>query len=350
VADNTTLNTGSGGDTLATDDIGGVKYPRSKIVIGADGTNDGDVSSANPLPVSLASVPSHAVTNAGTFAVQASQTGTWTVQPGNTANTTAWLVTGTGGTFPITDNAGSITVDAPVGTPAFVRLSDGTSAITTLPVSLASVPSHAVTNAGTFAVQAAQSGTWNVGTVTTVSTVTAVTTVTTLTTCGTVTTLTGSGVAHDAADSGNPHKVGAKAIASLSGATLVAAADRTDLYAGVDGVLITRPHSNLEDLVSGTADITDGSSTSVIAAAGAGVKVYVSDIIISNSSASAVTVTIRDGAAGSVKATIMVPAGAPVHKTLQCPIAFSANTAVCADPSAAASTVSVTLAGFKSKV
>lgn len=40
------------------------------------------------------------VSNAGTFAVQAAQSGTWTVQPGNTANTTAWLVTGTGGTFP----------------------------------------------------------------------------------------------------------------------------------------------------------------------------------------------------------------------------------------------------------
>lgn len=50
----------------------------------------------------------------------------------------------------------------------------------TQPVSLASVPSHAVTNAGTFAVQAAQSGAYTVGlsadqtlaTVTTVSTVT----------------------------------------------------------------------------------------------------------------------------------------------------------------------------------
>jgi hypothetical protein len=30
------------------------------------------------------------------------QSGAWTVQPGNTANTTAWLVTGTGGTFPVT--------------------------------------------------------------------------------------------------------------------------------------------------------------------------------------------------------------------------------------------------------
>lgn len=53
----------------------------------------------------------------------------------------------------VTDNSSSLTVDAPVGTPVFVRLSDGASAISTLPVSLASVPSHAVTNAGTFAVQ-----------------------------------------------------------------------------------------------------------------------------------------------------------------------------------------------------
>lgn len=34
--------------------------------------------------------------------VAATQSGTWTVQPGNTANTTAWLITGTGGTFPVT--------------------------------------------------------------------------------------------------------------------------------------------------------------------------------------------------------------------------------------------------------
>src|SRR5687768_8585333 len=79
MADNTTLDSGSGGDTLATDDIGGVKFPRSKIVIGADGSNDGDVSSANPLPVSVASIPSHAVTNAGTFATQAAQSGAWNI-------------------------------------------------------------------------------------------------------------------------------------------------------------------------------------------------------------------------------------------------------------------------------
>ena len=50
MADNTAFNTGSGGDTLASDDIGGVKYERGKLIHGADGTNDGDIAKANPLP------------------------------------------------------------------------------------------------------------------------------------------------------------------------------------------------------------------------------------------------------------------------------------------------------------
>lgn len=51
MADNITTNPGTGGAVLATDDIGGVQYPRTKLVIGADGVNDGDVSAANPMPV-----------------------------------------------------------------------------------------------------------------------------------------------------------------------------------------------------------------------------------------------------------------------------------------------------------
>jgi len=50
MADNTTLNAGSGGDVIATDDIGGVKYQRVKLAFGADGSA-ADVSDANPLPV-----------------------------------------------------------------------------------------------------------------------------------------------------------------------------------------------------------------------------------------------------------------------------------------------------------
>lgn len=133
-------------------------------------------------------VGSHAVTNAGTFAVQDSEKvadnaaftdGTTKVQPAGyifdevagtalTENDAAaaridakraqigviedattrgqraavsaagrLAVDASGVAVPVTDNAGSLTVDAPVGTPVFVRLSDGTAAIATLPVSIA---------------------------------------------------------------------------------------------------------------------------------------------------------------------------------------------------------------------
>lgn len=51
MADNVTANPGSGGPVFATDDIGGVQYPRSKVVFGVDGSAT-DVSESNPLPVS----------------------------------------------------------------------------------------------------------------------------------------------------------------------------------------------------------------------------------------------------------------------------------------------------------
>jgi hypothetical protein len=51
MADNVTLDAGAGGDTLGADDIGSVKYQRVKLIQGADGTNDGDVSAAAPLSV-----------------------------------------------------------------------------------------------------------------------------------------------------------------------------------------------------------------------------------------------------------------------------------------------------------
>jgi hypothetical protein len=157
-------------------------------------------------------------------------------------------------------------------------------------------------------------------------------------------------VAHDAADSGAPVKIGAKAETSVSAATMVADGDRTDVIAGIDGVLITRPHCNLEDIVSGVSTITDGSSTSTIAAQGAGIKTYITSVIISNSSATNVTVDLRDGTAGSVKATFPVPANGGVVHTFPVPLGFSANTIVAADPSASATSIVTSLVGFKSKI
>lgn len=62
MADNTTLNTGTGGDVIATDDISSVKFQRVKLTLGADGVNDGDVSSSNKLPVKSTQKPSYGAT------------------------------------------------------------------------------------------------------------------------------------------------------------------------------------------------------------------------------------------------------------------------------------------------
>jgi hypothetical protein len=53
MADNITLNAGSGGSVVAADDISSVWYQRNKITLGTDGVNDGDVSSSNPMPVAI---------------------------------------------------------------------------------------------------------------------------------------------------------------------------------------------------------------------------------------------------------------------------------------------------------
>lgn len=76
MSDNTTLNSGSGGDIIATDDIGGVKYQRVKVTHGADGSAT-DVSTASPMPVTLANTGANstAVTVGGTAAADAAVSG-----------------------------------------------------------------------------------------------------------------------------------------------------------------------------------------------------------------------------------------------------------------------------------
>jgi hypothetical protein len=50
MADNIGYTPGSGA-VIAADDVGGALLQRIKVVVGADGVNDGDVSLANPMPI-----------------------------------------------------------------------------------------------------------------------------------------------------------------------------------------------------------------------------------------------------------------------------------------------------------
>lgn len=129
------------GTALTENDAAAARIDAKRAQIGTieDGVTRGryaTVSAANALKVDGSSVtqPVSLTSTTITGTVAVTQSGTWDE-------------------VGINDSGNSITVDAPVGTPVFVRLSDGASAISTLPVSLASVPSHAVTNAGTFVVQ-----------------------------------------------------------------------------------------------------------------------------------------------------------------------------------------------------
>lgn len=77
MSDNTVLNLGVGGDTIATDDISGVKHQYVKIEYGADNSAT-PVSPANPLPISVATLPNEA----GTWTYNAGVTGSYSASAG----------------------------------------------------------------------------------------------------------------------------------------------------------------------------------------------------------------------------------------------------------------------------
>lgn len=93
MADNFTANPGSGGVTLAADDIGGVMVPRVKLQHGADGSAV-DASPASPLPVALPTAARSAgllrATASGTVASGAKSAGF-----GNYGNANATVAGGT---------------------------------------------------------------------------------------------------------------------------------------------------------------------------------------------------------------------------------------------------------------
>ena len=115
MADNVELDAGTGGDVIAADDIGGVKYARNKLTLGADGVNDGDVSSSNPMPVTGTGTAGTA--NAGVVTVQGIASMTPILAAGSgtagTADSGVVTVQGIASMTPIQvgDNSTSLTVD-----------------------------------------------------------------------------------------------------------------------------------------------------------------------------------------------------------------------------------------------
>ncbi len=285
MADNVAITAGSG-TTIAADDIAGVLHQRVKISQGADGSAT-DVSSAAPLQVTL-------------------------------ANTGA--------------NATPVVVDLGVNNDVTLgaALPAGTNNIGDVDVASCALP----TGASTLAEQQSQT--------------TALQIMDDWDNAASDGASVSGDVAHDSADAGEPVKVGAKAIAALSGTTLVAAADRTNNQSDLDGALIVRNNFALGDLVNGNASNTDGTSTQVLAAGAAGVKHYITDVTITNTSASNIYVELKDNT--TVKWTFPVPANGGVTHHFASPLGGTAATAWNFDPSAAATTIYCSVSGFKSKI
>ncbi len=202
MADNVTLNSGTGGATLATDDVGGIHYQRMKLSVGADGAatdaaltaplpvrlSDG-TSAITTLPVSLASVPSHAVTNAGTFATQPAGS----VAHDATATSVNPVLTGG---YSSAAAPADVTADGEAVRGWFLR--NGAQAMQPTYSGVLASTGNGASGTGVLRVTMADNSTGILAGVTTVTTV------------STVTSLTGGGVASGASDTGNPVKVGGR--------------------------------------------------------------------------------------------------------------------------------------------
>ena len=158
-------------------------------------------------------------------------------------------------------------------------------------------------------------------------------------------------VAHDAAAAGNPVQAGVRATNSVEGLTQVANADASYISSDLNGCIITREHTTLEEIITERVSNTNGTSTafSNFAAAGSGKHNYITTISIYNSSSTDGYVDLRDGTGGSVIFTAPAPQTGGSVITFPVPLKFAANTAVAFDVSGAISTVYISVVGFQAQ-
>lgn len=227
-------------------------------------------------------------TDGTTNKVAAGQNGTWTVQPGNTPNTTPWLT----------------------------KLHDGVTAGKILAASTAPV---ATDPALVVALSPNSAGVLPT-------------------------------VAHDTADSGDPIKMGGRARSSEI--TPVANNDRSDFITDLAGKQIVMPYANPENFVSGavTSAMTGTTSTSLVAAPASGLRNYITTIVCSNAHATVGTdIAIQDGSGGT---TLMVIPAAAVYggAVINLPVPLrqptTATAIYCANVTTGAST-KVSAVGYK---
>lgn len=331
------------------------------LQVDANGRLKVEAFSGEALPVTLTST-----TITGTVAV--TQSGTWDE-------------------VGINDSGNSITVDAPVGTPAFVRLSDGAAAITTLAVSLASLPAstntievvgdaaHDATLAGNPVLMGGASSaaapadvtadgeavrSWHLRNGAQATVITAAgaliggdatngldVDVIRLPASTNTIEIVGD-VAHSAGIAGNPLTVGGVSIDTDDTAPpnrVDVEADATRIGVDRDGTVFVRTHGPQiwTYHVNGSSALTDAT---VHASPGGSLSLYVTSITFSSGAATAINMFLEEGAS-----TVMGPyyleavAGRGMHLTFPTPRKITPSTALTITTSAAIAH-SVDIVGF----
>ena len=126
-----------------------------------------------------------------------------------------------------------------------------------------------------------------------------------------------------------------------NGQVIAAAADLT-------GKTIVMPYANKENFVSGCGTSTGTSGVSVIAAQGAGIKIYITSISAANTGAATSLLTIQNDPAGTPTTlwTTVNPAGGGSNFTFPTPLVATANKAVGFTAASANVTQYVCVAGY----
>lgn len=132
--------------------------------------------------------------------------------------------------------------------------------------------------------------------------------------------------AHDAAVSGNPVRVGARAVTSLYAS--VASGDVADLISTTTGALAVVQNTVPEAKFQFTTVLTTNADVAIQAAAGTGIRNYLTGIQYQNTNATGTGILIKDGS--TVIAQFSAPANmaAPAVISFDSPIRTTANTAL----------------------
>jgi len=120
----------------------------------------------------------------------------------------------------------------------------------------------------------------------------------------------------------------------------------TGLATGLEGKLIVLPFANKENMLRGTASQTGTSATTLIAAQGSGVHIYVTGVQCKNTGSTTTIVTLDDNETTGGGTVLIVPAAGGDNEVYQTPLVVASNTALTFTPTASESTIYCNAQGY----